>query len=80
VQIDEVLGLKNFTAVRPETVELNTGLKMSRVLIEAHQGQMRMRAKGDGMTTTLVLPRERIARAQAASPKPLLTSSLRRTA
>jgi CheY-like chemotaxis protein len=80
VQIDEVLGLKTFTTVRMEAVELSTGLKMSRVLIEAHQGQMRMQAKGEGMTTTLVMPRDRTARQATTSPKPPLTTNLRRIA
>jgi two-component system, sensor histidine kinase and response regulator len=62
-QIDEILGLKAFAAIRPESVELSTGLKMSRVLVEAHQGSLRMRANGQGMNTALVLPRERVVEA-----------------
>lgn len=55
---------------------------MSRVLIEAHQGQMRMRANGDGMTTLLSLPRERIVRAGGTSPtaRPMHSTHLRRSA
>lgn len=84
-QIDEVLGLKTFAAVRPENVELSTGLKMSRVLIEAHQGQMRMRARSDGMTTALLLPRERLEVSPARTDLPPsaarpLRPLLRRTA
>jgi two-component system, sensor histidine kinase and response regulator len=62
-QIDEILGLKSFASARAESVETNSSLKMSRVLMEAHQGSMRLRSLGDGMLTELILPRSRVVRA-----------------
>jgi two-component system, sensor histidine kinase and response regulator len=66
-QIDEILGLKSFATARPETVEASTSLKMSRVLMEAHQGSMRLAPRGDGMLTELLLPRSRIVQEPMAN-------------
>jgi two-component system, sensor histidine kinase and response regulator len=46
----------------------STGLGMSRVLLEAHQGQMQMSPlPGGGMLTELILPKSRIVQADAAA-------------
>jgi two-component system, sensor histidine kinase and response regulator len=84
-QIDEIMGTKTFTTVRPETVQSCTALKMSRILIEAHQGQMRMRASARGMTTAIVLAKERaVSRTETRQTEPARTSmprpALKRTA
>jgi two-component system, sensor histidine kinase and response regulator len=59
-QIDEILGVKALSVGRADTVALSTGLKMSRVLMEAHQGAMHLRSTGEGMLTELRLPRARV--------------------
>lgn len=64
-QIDEVLGHKSYAASRPETVDLSTGLKMSRVLFEAHNAHMNLKSVGVGMQTDIVLPRGRVLRGDA---------------
>jgi signal transduction histidine kinase len=79
-QIDEILDSKPGPATRPEMVQSCTALKMSRVLIEAHQGQMKMKASARGMTTAIVLPKERLVRdagvASAIAPKLTGTSAV----
>lgn len=68
-EIDDILGLKPYAASKPETVEASTGMKLSRVLIDAHQGKMSLRSLGDGMLTELRLPRQRvIAPVRTSSP------------
>ena len=66
-EIDDVLGLKPYAASKPETVEASTGMKLSRVLVDAHQGKMTLRSLGDGMLTELRLPRQRVIWPIAAS-------------
>lgn len=66
-QIDEVLGVKPQGTVRPEALEQVTTLKISRALVEAHRGELRMRADTRGMSTTILLPRQR-----PQVPRPLL--------
>ena len=59
-EIDDILGLKPYAASKPEMVEASTGMKLSRVLVDAHQGKMSLRSIGDGMHTELRLPRQRV--------------------
>jgi CheY-like chemotaxis protein len=60
-QIDEVLGLRPFGSLRPEAVQVATGLKLARILLEAHQGFLRLRPRLQaGMLTELHLPPARV--------------------
>jgi two-component system, sensor histidine kinase and response regulator len=66
-EIEDILGLKPYASTRPESVEASTGMKLSRVLIDAHQGKMHMKSLGEGMLTEMRLPRQRVIGALAAS-------------
>ncbi len=66
-EIEDILGLKPYASTRPESVEASTGMKLSRVLIDAHQGKMYMKSIGEGMLTELRLPRQRVVAPMAAS-------------
>jgi two-component system, sensor histidine kinase and response regulator len=66
-EIEDILGLKPYASTRPESVEASTGMKLSRVLIDAHQGKVHMKSLGEGMLTELRLPRHRVLGAQAAT-------------
>jgi two-component system, sensor histidine kinase and response regulator len=70
-QIDEILGIKQFAAVRTEQIEHVTALKISRILIEAHLGELRMGAHPRGMITTIRLPKDRAK----AKLRPLLPAT-----
>jgi two-component system, sensor histidine kinase and response regulator len=71
-QIDEILGIKQFAAVRTEQIEHVTALKISRILIEAHLGELRMRAHPRGMITTIRLPKDRT---KANKQRPLMPAA-----
>jgi two-component system, sensor histidine kinase and response regulator len=66
-EIEDILGLKPYASTRPETVEVSTGMKLSRVLIDAHQGKVQMKSLGEGMLTEMRLPRHRVLGAHAAT-------------
>jgi two-component system, sensor histidine kinase and response regulator len=80
-QIDEILGTKQFAAVRTEQLELVTALKISRLLIEAHLGELRMRAHPHGMITTIILPKDRLQASKQHLPVTPIAAAptLRRT-
>lgn len=59
-EIEDILGLKPFATPRLDTIQASTGMKLSRVLIDAHQGKMLMKSLGEGMLTELRLPRQRV--------------------
>ncbi len=65
--IEDILGLKPYASTRPEAVEVSTGMKLSRVLIDAHQGKMLMKSLGEGMLTEMRLPRQRVIGTPAAT-------------
>jgi signal transduction histidine kinase len=76
-QIAVALGLEGSSqnGREPGKAE-STGLGMSRVLMEAHHGEMRMSPlPGGGMLTELVLPRSRIVKTDT-EPAPLQRSAL----
>lgn len=61
-QIDDIMDAARIApAPTIDTFEQLTGLKMSRVIIEAHQGTIRMTANPDaGMTFRIMLPSQRV--------------------
>ncbi len=66
-QIDDVLGkLPALQKMSSQNVEFVTTLKMCRVLVEAHQGQLRMQpVGGEGTRTDIILPRAQITQSMA---------------
>ena len=68
-QIDEILGTaSSLQQSTSQNVEVVTALKMSRVVIEAHQGQLRMSAVGgEGTRTEIELPQARLASGKVSS-------------
>lgn len=80
-QIAAALGLEDHAPQgRGAAKAESTGLGMSRVLLEAHQGSMRMSAlPGGGMLTEMIVPKSRIVQAEAApaiAPRPTLNAGL----
>jgi CheY-like chemotaxis protein len=60
-QTDEIFGVRPFAPAKAETVETTTGLKLTRVLVEAHQGLLRLHSNSDvGLISELQLPAHRI--------------------
>jgi CheY-like chemotaxis protein len=59
-QIDEIFGLRPFAPTKAEAVETSTGLKLTRILIEAHDGRLRIdTSRSDALVTELHLPAQR---------------------